>query len=38
MRLVKSESINANQMSIKNLETGLYFVEVNGQVERLIKK
>ena len=38
MRLVKSESINANQMSIKNLETGLYFVEVNGQVKRLIKK
>ena len=38
MRLVKSESIIANQISIKGLETGLYFMEVNGQVERLIKK
>ena len=38
MRLVKSESIIANQISIKGLETGLYFMEVNGQVKRLIKK
>jgi hypothetical protein len=38
MRLVKSESIIANRISIKDLESGLYFVEINGQVERLIKK
>ena len=38
MRLIKSESINENQISIENLDIGLYFVEVNGHVEKLIKK
>ena len=36
MRLVKFESINSNQISIEDLNTGVYFVEIEGHVEKLI--
>ena len=38
MRLVKSESINSNQILIEDLNTGVYFVEIDGHVEKLIKR
>ena len=37
-KLVSSFIAFENQISIENLDTGLYFVEVNGHVEKLIKK
>jgi hypothetical protein len=36
MRLVKSESIDSNQILVEDLNTGVYFVEVEGHVEKLI--
>ena len=38
MRLVKSESINSNQILIKDLNSGVYFVEIDGHVKKLIKR
>ena len=38
MRLVKSESIDSNQILIEDLNTGVYFVEIDGHVEKLIKR
>jgi hypothetical protein len=38
MRLVKSESIDSNQILIEELNTGIYFVEVDGHVKKLIKR
>jgi hypothetical protein len=38
MRLVKSESINSNQILVKDLNSGVYFVEIDGHVKKLIKR
>ena len=38
MRLVKSESIDSNQILIEDLNAGIYFVEVDGHVKKLIKR
>ena len=33
-----SESINSNKILIEDLNTGVYFVEIDGHVEKLIKR
>ena len=38
MRLVKSESIDSNQILVEDLNSGIYFVEVDGHVKKLIKR
>ena len=37
LRLIFSKNIPNNQMSIENLEKGLYFIQINDQLKRLIK-
>jgi len=32
------KTINSNELSIRNLKPGLYFIQVNGQFKKLIKK
>jgi hypothetical protein len=36
-QMLKKE-IETNELSIKNLKPGLYFLEVNGQYRKLIKE
>jgi hypothetical protein len=35
---VLRKTIDTNELSIKNLKKGFYFLEINGQYKKLIKE
>ena len=37
-RVIKEQVIESNELSIESLSNGLYFLEINGQVKKLLKK
>ena len=37
-RMVNAHTIESDELSINHLNNGLYFLEINGQVKKLIKK
>mgnify|MGYP000954701765 FL=1 len=37
-RVIKEQVLESNELSIESLSNGLYFLEINGQVKKLLKK